>query len=67
MKVNCYTLGGVRCDGGSTPRAWRISTDEGVFWLVEDGTASRLARLPSLEGFGDPQVRHDAERVLELA
>ena len=61
MKVNCYTLGGIRRDGGSTPRAWRISTDEGAFWLVEDGAASRLVQLPYLESVGDREAHHGAE------
>jgi hypothetical protein len=46
MKVNSYTLANVHRDGTPPPRVWRISTDDGVLWLAEDGGRSRLIRLP---------------------
>ena len=46
MHVNCYTLTTETCDGGPAPRAWRIATEDGVFWLVTSGGAARLVRLP---------------------
>ena len=53
MKVNPYMLTGVRRDGAPPPRIWRISTDDGVLWLAEDGGRSRLIRLPFPVGDGD--------------
>jgi hypothetical protein len=50
VKVNGYVLANEIRDGAPAPRAWRIATDDGVFWLVEDGTAARLVRLSLPEG-----------------
>jgi hypothetical protein len=46
VKVNAYSLATGFRDGAPTPRAWRISTTDGVFWLVEDGKVARVVRLP---------------------
>ena len=46
MKANGYVLANEVRDGALAPRAWRIATDEGVFWLAEAGNAARLIRLP---------------------
>lgn len=46
MKVDTYGLAATARDGAGRPRAWRISTPDGVFWLIENGTAARLVRLP---------------------
>jgi hypothetical protein len=53
MKVNGYSLTGVRRDVASAPRVWRISTADGVLWLAEDGGRSRLIRLPVPAGDSD--------------
>jgi hypothetical protein len=50
MKVNGYTLANVYRDGAPPPRVWRITTDDGVLWLAEDGGRSRLIRLPLPHG-----------------
>jgi hypothetical protein len=55
MQVNGYGLATGGWDGGDAPRAWRISTGDGVFWLVEDGAVARLVRLP-LHGDGEDWV-----------
>jgi hypothetical protein len=46
VKVHDYVLTNEVRDGALAPRAWRVSTDDGVFWLAEAGSAARLVRLP---------------------
>ncbi|MFN8637534.1 MAG: hypothetical protein U0893_27085 [Chloroflexota bacterium] len=46
MKVNLFVLPTVGASAATLPRAWRISTDDGVFWLLQDGATSRLLELP---------------------
>jgi hypothetical protein len=53
MNVKSYRLTQMRRDGASPPRIWRISTDDGVVWLAEEGGRSRLIRLPLPVGDGD--------------
>jgi hypothetical protein len=53
LRVNRYQLSADTWDGSPAPRAWRISTPEGVFWLAEDGGATRLIRLPDPTEQGD--------------
>jgi hypothetical protein len=59
VKVNGYTPATGGRDGAPSPRAWRISTDDGVFWLVEDGGLARLIRLPLPSGGGDGGAYRD--------
>ncbi len=60
MKVNGYTLAPVAQDG-DRPRAWRISTADAVFWLVESGTVARLARLALPPGLAHSIPRQEGE------
>jgi hypothetical protein len=46
LKVDAFTLRSHGASTGSLPRAWRISTPEGVFWLLHRGTAARLLSFP---------------------
>ena len=50
MKVHGYALTNEVGDGAPAPRAWRIATDEGVFWLAEAGNTARLIGLPLPDG-----------------
>jgi hypothetical protein len=59
MKVNSYTLTGVRRDSAPSPRVWRITTDDGVLWLATDGGKSRLIRLPL--PFSDGDMKGDLD------
>ena len=60
MKVNGYTLATVARDG-CPPRAWWISTADGVFWLVDSGTVARFARLALPVDLAGIAPRHDGE------
>jgi hypothetical protein len=53
LRVNRYQLSTDGWDGSPAPRAWRISTPDGVFWLAEDGTETRLIRLPDPSEHGN--------------
>ena len=44
--------------GAPAPRAWRIATNEGVFWLAEAGNAARLIRLPLPGGGATSEPPH---------
>jgi hypothetical protein len=46
MKVNVFVLPAQGASTDALPRVWRVSTDDGVFWLLQDGAASRLLALP---------------------
>lgn len=46
MKVNVFALPAPNASIGAPSRAWRISTDEGVFWLLQTGMTARLLMLP---------------------
>jgi hypothetical protein len=61
MKVSCYTLTTAPCDGGPAPRAWRIATQDGVFWLVKAGADARLVRLPRPGGHTGDRPRPDGD------
>jgi hypothetical protein len=53
LQVNRYQVPADGWDDASAPRAWRISTPDGVFWLAEDGADTRLIRLPVPSEVGD--------------
>jgi hypothetical protein len=46
MNVKVFHLPALYASSGAPSRAWRISTDEGVFWLLQDGATARLLTLP---------------------
>jgi hypothetical protein len=46
MKVSVFVLPAQGAGTAAPPRAWRVSTDDGVFWLLQDGATSRLLTLP---------------------
>jgi hypothetical protein len=46
MKVDSYTVTGTGRDSVPAPRVSRIATEDGVFWLAEDGGRSHLVTLP---------------------
>src|SRR4051812_22935533 len=46
MKVNVFALPAPYDGAGAPARAWRISTDEGAFWLLQAGMTGRLLTLP---------------------
>lgn len=46
MKVDIFRLALTDASTSEHPRAMRIATVEGVFWLVQDGPAARLVLLP---------------------
>lgn len=47
MNVNMFALPALNASTGAPSRAWRISTDDGVFWLLQSGTTARLVTLPT--------------------
>jgi hypothetical protein len=61
VKVHGYRLSTRAGDDARAPRAWRIATDAGAFWLVEDGTAARLVRLPLPGVVQEPELPRDDE------
>ncbi len=46
MNVNVFALVPLDARGEAPSRAWRVSTVEGVYWLLQSGTAARLLALP---------------------
>jgi hypothetical protein len=46
MKIDSYTVTRIGREGAPAARVSRIATDDGVYWLVDDGGRSRLIALP---------------------
>jgi hypothetical protein len=60
MKVDVFALKPPDASTGAPPRAWRISTADGVFWLLQSTSSSRLLRFPSPAAAADDRASgHD--------